>query len=167
MAGLLPEYKMDQSQGLRESINNMVLNQAQMSVDPNEAVARGQLNVEKPVEFNYGKDAVNQAILNKVRNTMYNPKNFEDLQKLDYIKNRSRALDRAKGSIMGQVNLDKQKESMERQRAAAEDAQRASILGSVLGLAGTAAGMYFAGPAGAVLGGGMASQAQTREPWRG
>lgn len=64
----------------------MVLNQAQMSVDPNEAIARGQLKVEKPVEFNYGKDAVNQAILNRVKNTMYDPKTFEDLQKLDYIK---------------------------------------------------------------------------------
>lgn len=152
---------------LRQAVQNMTKPVLEAPVDPNIAQQKGFLKIEKPPEYSYGT-AMNDAVIKRAKERLYDPNISEGMQKYRYAMNQGDKLQNASNQIMNIYKLDRQAEQIIRERKAAEDAQRASVLGSVLGVAGAVAGAYFAGPTGAVVGGQLGqtvakgSTAQTR-----
>lgn len=159
MAQILPEGEYVDP-ALRQAVTN-VANAAMTSEDnPDVAVQKGLLKLEQPARFSSGS-ALNEAIINRARNKFFDPQNLEGLQKMKYKTDQIGQVQSAIGNVMGIYKLDQQAREITRQRKAAEDAQRAQVLSSVLGLAGAVVGGIYGGPAGAAggaQGGQMAGQ---------
>lgn len=136
---------------LRQAVHNITQPVLSTPTGVEEAQAKGYLKVEEPPKFNYGT-AINEAVMRRAQQKLYDPTISEGLQKYRYVTNQAQKLQNASDQIMNIYKLDRQAEDIVRQRKAAEDAQRASVLSSVLGLGGAVVGAYLAGPVGAAVG---------------
>lgn len=136
---------------LRQAVQNVTQATLQAPTSADVAQQQGLLKVEKPPEYSYG-NAMNQAVMQRAREKLYDPTISEGLQKYRYVTNQAQKLQNASDHIMNIYKLDKQAEEIVRQRKAAEDAQRAQVLSSVLGLGGAIAGYAMAGPVGGMVG---------------
>lgn len=136
---------------LRQAVSN-VASAAMLTEDnPDAAIAKGLLKIEKPAEYSSGSP-LNEAITRRARDKFYDPQISEGLQKMKYKTDQIGQVNSAINNVMGIYKLDRQAEEITRQRKAAEDAQRAQVLSSVLGLGGAVAGAMLGGPAGAAVG---------------
>lgn len=136
---------------MRQAVRNMTEGALTSPTDPDIAVQKGFLKIEKPPEYSYGTP-LNEAVMKRARDKFYDPAISEGTQKLRYVTTQAQKLQNASDQIMNIYKLDKQAEEIVRQRKAAEDSQRASVLSSVLGLGGAVAGYAFAGPVGGAVG---------------
>lgn len=115
--------------------------------------------IEKP-QFMTPKGIQSQAIANKVRN-VFNSQ-MEEKQKLDKIGAIARSasnIEQTKVLGVGKLRIDQMRAAAIAQRRMAEEAQRAQVIGSVLGVVGMGVGAMFGGPAGAMVGGGLGQAA--------
>ena len=110
-------------------------------------------------ELNIGGGASNAAIQKRADAKFYNPEEEKKKRELNFIQNTSNQLNRAKSLALGQYRLDNAASQAEAQRNAQENAQRGAIMGQVLGVAGMLGGAAIAGPAGAMVGGGLGNAA--------
>lgn len=136
----------------QDLINDRIASQIDLETDPDKAIAKGQLKTTDPVAFNYGKDPMNQAVLNRAKSKLYDPDQFQELQKLQYVKSASNRLAAANLPLKGLTEVNRQMEALRKQREAAKDAQRAQVIGAVLGTAGAVVGGIYGGGAGAAGG---------------
>jgi hypothetical protein len=136
---------------LRAAVGNIASSALGVESDPDLALNKGQLKIVEPPKYNYGS-ALNEAVMKKAMDKFYDPTLAEGSQKLRHVTNQAKNLQNAAGNVMQIYQLDKQAQQIARQRKAAEDAQRAQVLSSVLGLGGAIAGAAIAGPSGAAVG---------------
>lgn len=136
---------------LRSAVSNIANSALAIESDPDIAIQKGMLKIEKPPEYSYGTP-LNEAVMKRARDKFYDPAISEGLQKLRHVSNQAANLQNASNNVMQIYKLDKQAEAITRERKAAEDAQRAAVIGSVLGLGGAVAGFALAGPIGGMAG---------------
>lgn len=113
----------------------------------------------EPQELNIGGGATSAAIQKRADKKFYNPETEQTKRKLSYLQNTSNQLNRAKTLALGQYRLDNAAAMAEMNRNAQENAQRNAVIGQVLGVGGMIVGGAIAGPAGAMVGGGMGNAA--------
>lgn len=136
---------------LRTAVGNIANSALGVESDPDLAMNKGMLKIEKPAEYSYGSP-LNEAVMKKAMSKFYDPTLAEGAQKLRHVTNQAKNLQNAATNVMQIYQLDKQAQQIARQRKAAEDSQRAQVLSSVLGLGGAVAGFAVAGPGGAAAG---------------
>lgn len=136
---------------LRSAVNNIANSAISRETDPDKAISKGQLQIKEPAKYSYGSP-INDAIMKKAKDKFYDPEMDAGMQKLRYINNQANNLQNSANNIIKIYQLDKQAESIVRQRKAAEDSQRASVISSVLGLGGAVIGAAYGGAAGAAVG---------------
>lgn len=157
--GFMPEGEfVDPS--LRAAVGNIADSALAIESDPTLALAKGQLKYQEPAKYNYGS-ALNEAVMKRAMDKFYDPTLAKGNQDLRHVTNQAKNLQNAAGNVMQIYNLDKQAEQIRRQRLAAEDAQRAQVLSSVLGLAGMMIGGPMGGAAGYQLGNAASSSSNS------
>lgn len=138
----------------RQMINDRTNAAAQLTGDFQKDKAAGLVKAFEPTKINYGKGGLNQAIQNKYqKNADTEINQIKKLQELNYPKSAMKDLMRASQTQTKQYQFDKQREMAIRQRIMAEESQRAQILGSMLGIAGTIGGAALGGGFGGMAGG--------------
>lgn len=133
----------------REYLNNRtdaVLNE---QFDPNNVKLSSSASDVK-VGSPYG--TINDAIAKRSSDQFYDPKQIDELRKMQAIQGRGKRLKQQGINLNRQYALDNAAAAAMQQRAAQEEAQRNAILGSVLGVGLTVAGGFFGGPMGAAAG---------------
>lgn len=153
--GIMPEGEFVDP-ALRTAVGNIADSALAIESDPTLALAKGQLKYQEPAKYNYGS-ALNEAVMKKAMDKFYDPTLAKGNQDLRHVTNQAKNLQNAAGNVMQIYNLDKQADQIRRQRVAADDAQRAQILSSVLGLAGMIIGGPMGAAAGAQMGGAVSS----------
>lgn len=118
-----------------------------------EAEKKGQVKTFQPTSFNYGGQAANSAIQRRA-DTLFKDKveKIQSIQKLGRPMDAFQQSKTTEGLAIEKAKFDYARMQALRARRQQEEAQRAQLLGSILGLGGAIVGGMAAGPGGAVAG---------------
>lgn len=136
----------------RQIINNRI--KSSMSMDPSydQAIQKGQIKQIQPEAFNYG-NVVSSAIQNRANKVFEDKQNtINEQQKANYPKTEFNNLLSAGQLGLGAQKYDETRANAMHARRVNEEAQRAQLIGTVLGTGGAIAGTYLGGPAGGAAG---------------
>ncbi len=119
----------------------------------NDAESKGQVKTFQPTAFNYGDGSANVAIQRRA-DKLFNDNvgKIQSIQKLEYPAEAFKKSKQAESLSIQKSKFDYARMQALRARQQQEEAQRAQLLGSVLGLGGAIAGFAAGGPMGAAAG---------------
>lgn len=133
------------------NLNQVIGDRIKSDIQVNSSPEATRSNLKLPTD--YAPATMNDAIKAKAYKQFYNPEEIQGLQELKMTKNNMGQSQNILGNANQVASQTKQQMDLAKQRVADGAKQRAALIGSVLGIAGTAAGAFFGGPAGAAAGG--------------
>lgn len=148
------------------NLNQAVNDRIKSDIEVNSSPSATRSNLKLPTD--YAPPTMGDAIKNKAYKRFYNPEEIQGLQDLKMTKNNMGQSQNLLNNANQVAGLTKQQMELAKQRVADAEKQRAQMIGTVFGLAGTIGGAVVGGPAGAAVGsqagqglGGAASPAPT------
>lgn len=151
-------YPGDLDARTRDAISDRINSALSLGDSYDDAVSSGKLPEVRQIEPKYGSEGISSAIQNKFNKINEDRvSEIKRMNELQYPHTRMQKLTGAVDLANKQFKFDYQRQMAIRQRMMAEEAQRAQILGQLIGIGGAIAGGMIAGPAGAMVGGAAAS----------
>lgn len=139
------------------NLNQVVGDRIKSDIQVNSSPEATRSNLKLPTD--YAPPTMNDAIKKKAYDRFYNPEEIQGLQDLKMTKNNMGQSQNLLQGAQGVAGLTKQQMDLAKQRVADAEKQRAALIGTIFGVAGTVGGTVIAGPAGGAAGAGLGNAA--------
>lgn len=140
----------------RQAIDDRIKSETQLQGTPDEVL--GGFTAESAKPFLTENDIAKSAIQSKANKLFQNDlASLQARKRMDNFEERAKNLNRTKRFGIGQLRADQTYAAAMEQRRMNEEAQRAQILTTILGIGGAAAGAVLGGMPGAAAGGAAGS----------